>query len=77
MLEGLEPVKIMRSCKVRTLKQDLSDADTKLLDSYLADADKWTPHKLSVALASKGLKIDHRQIQQHRDLMCSCSDILS
>lgn len=73
MLEGLEPVKMVRSCKVRTLKQDLSDADAKLLDTYLADTDKWTPHRLSVALGSKGLKIDHRQIQQHRDLMCSCS----
>ena len=77
MLEGLEPVKIIRTCKVRTLKEGLSDSDAKLLDGYLADVDTWTPHRLAKALGSKGLKIDHRQIAQHRDSMCSCSDILS
>lgn len=77
MLENLQPAKIIRSCKVRTLKQELSDSDGKLLDGYLKDAETWTPHKLAKALGSKGLKIDHRQIAQHRDLMCSCSNILS
>ena len=73
MLEDLEPVKQVRTCKVRTLKEGLSDSDIKLFDSYLADAVTWTPHKLSKALGLKGLKIDHRQIAQHRDSMCSCS----
>lgn len=73
MLEDLEPVKQVRSCKVRTLKDGLSDNDKKLLEGYLADSVTWTPHKLAKALGLKGLKIDHRQISQHRDSMCSCS----
>ena len=74
MLEDLEPVKAFRSCKIRTLKDDLDPKDQELLDTYLADVETWTPHKLSRALGSKGLKIDHRQIDQHRDMMCSCKD---
>jgi hypothetical protein len=77
MLENMTPVKAIRSCKVRTLKEDLELSDQKLLDGYLADVQNWTPHKLAKALGLKGLKIDHRQISQHRDGMCSCSDILS
>lgn len=74
MLEDLEPVKQVRTCKVRTLKESLDPKDQVLLDAYLADVETWTPHKLSRALGSKGLKIDHRQIDQHRDMMCSCKD---
>lgn len=77
MLENLHPVKMIRTCKVRTLKEDLSESDAKLLDGYLKDRETWTPHKLSRALGVRGLKIDHRQIAQHRDSMCSCDDILS
>lgn len=75
MLEDLEPVKPIRSCKVRTLKEGLDPKDQLLLDQYLADVETWTPHKLARALATKGLKIDHRQLSQHRELMCSCKDV--
>ena len=76
MLEDLAPAKVIRSCKVRTLKEGLDTKDQELLESYIADVQNWTPHRLSVALGSKGLKIDHRQIVQHRDRMCSCSSII-
>lgn len=74
MLEDLEPVKQIRSCKVRTLKEGLDRKDQELLDAYLADVDTWTPHRLARALGSKGLKIDSRQIIQHREQTCSCKD---
>lgn len=76
MLENLTPVKIPRTCKIRTLKEGLDPKDAELLETYVNDSVTWTPHKLAVALASKGLKVDHRQIAQHRDRMCSCSDII-
>lgn len=74
MLEDLEPVKQVRTCKIRTLKEGLDPKDQLLLDGYLADVETWTAHRLSRALGSKGLKVDHRQISQHRDKMCSCKD---
>jgi hypothetical protein len=75
MLENLKPVAHIRSCKVRTIKEGLSESDTKLLDQYLADSQKWTPHVLAKALGSKGLKIDHRQIMSHRDRTCTCREL--
>lgn len=76
MLEDLAPAKMIRSCKVRTLKEGLDLKDQELLEGYISDTKNWTPHKLAGALGSKGLKIDHRQITQHRDRMCSCSSII-
>lgn len=76
MLEDLTPIRIPRSCKIRTLKEGLDPKDQELLEVYISDTKNWTPHKLAGALASKGLKVDHRQIMQHRDRMCSCSSII-
>lgn len=75
MLEDLEPIKQIRSCKIRTLKESLEHSDQVLLEGYLADTN-WTAHILAKALAAKGLKVDHRQITQHRDKMCSCGDVV-
>lgn len=76
MLEDLEPIRPIRSCKIRTLKEGLDSKDQLLLDEYLADPIQWTPYTLARALGSKGLKIDHRQIVQHRELVCTCKDIV-
>lgn len=76
MLEDLEPVKQVRTCKIRTLKEGLDPKDQELLDGYLADVETWTPHRLARALGSKGLKIDSRQISQHREQTCSCKDVI-
>lgn len=74
MLEDLEPVKAFRSCKIRTLKDDLDPKDQELLDTYLANVETWTPYKLAKALASKGLRVDYHQITAHRNKICSCKD---
>lgn len=76
MLEDLKPVRAIRSCKVRTIREGLDSKDQLLLDGFLADL-SWTPHILSKALGAKGLKVDHRQIQQHRDLTCTCRELLN
>lgn len=75
MLEDLQPPRQVRSCKVRTLKEGLAVKDQELLENYIADVANWTPHKLSIALASKGLKIDHRQLAAHRNNLCSCGEL--
>lgn len=75
MLEDLKPISTLRSCKVRTLKETLSKADADLLEKYIADVQAWTPHTLSKALAVKGLKVDHRQLEAHRQKTCTCSEM--
>lgn len=75
MLEDLKPVSTVRSCKIRTIKEGLSKSDAKLLDQYIADTQKWTPHVLAKALGTKGLKVDHRQISMHRNNTCTCKEL--
>lgn len=75
MLEGLKPVKKVRNCKVRTILNSLDAKDEKILREALADENVWTNHTLERALSERGILLDHRQIDKHRTLSCSCREL--
>lgn len=72
MLENLEPVKPIRSCKIRTILEQLDESDQKILVDALADRGKWQDYPLSKALESRGIHVSPNSISKHRDRTCSC-----
>lgn len=72
MLENLKPVTIERSCKVRTVLDQLEVEDGKLLTQYLADSDTWSSNGLAKALNTRGVFISANTITKHRQGGCSC-----
>ena len=72
MLEDLQPRKPQRTCAVATMKKELDEKDQELLEGYMAD-DFWSPYRLSVALADRGLKIAADSLRRHMRGICSCS----
>lgn len=71
MLEDLKiPVK-QTSCRIRTLKNDLSDKDSDLLEKAVMDSE-WPCKTLSNELAKKGIKASDISIKNHREKRCSC-----
>ena len=73
MLEDLKPTSRIRTCKVRTLRADLSESDQKILLDAVNDADTWSINALVVALRDRGLTITRDTIDRHRRGVCSCS----
>jgi hypothetical protein len=73
MLEGLEPIKTITSCKTRTILEGLEKEDRKILEAALADLDKWNNGALSRALAERGINIKADTLGIHRRGQCSCS----
>lgn len=71
MLEDLSPTARVYSCKVRTILDDLSDADRKILVEAL-DSVVWTSGNLTTALNERGLKISRYSVESHRGKRCSC-----
>ena len=72
LLDNLEPPKKNRSCKIRTVKNELDKKDQEALDSYLADLERWPAKSLSNALSSKGIIVTDNTITRHRKGICSC-----
>jgi hypothetical protein len=75
MLEGLEPIKTITSCKTRTILEGLEKDDRKILEAALADQDKWSNGALARALAERGINIKADTLRIHRQGQCSCSKI--
>lgn len=73
MLEGLEPIRAVSSCKTRTILEGLEKDDRKILEAALADFEKWNNGALSRALANRGIKIKAETLGIHRRGQCSCS----
>jgi hypothetical protein len=72
MLEGMTPPERVMPCAVRSLRENLDDADQLILDKALADFDAW-PHKtLAKALSDRGVMISEKPIRKHRTGLCSC-----
>jgi hypothetical protein len=72
MLEGLEPIRAVSSCKTRTILEGLEKEDRKILEAALADFDKWNNGALARALAQRGIKIKAETLGIHRRGQCSC-----
>lgn len=74
MLENLQPIAKLPSCKVRTITQSLEAKDRKILETALTD-NKWTPHSLSVALEQRGIALADKIIRKHQLQRCSCAQL--
>ena len=75
VLEGLEPIKNITSCKVRTILEGLDKEDRKILETALVDFDKWSNGALARALVTRGIPIKADTLGIHRRGQCSCSKI--
>ena len=72
MLENLTPNQRHYPCNVKTLMDSLEPTDKKILESAIADDKKWTSYGLHAALKSRGLKLNDKAINKHRQGDCSC-----
>jgi len=71
MLEDLMLPKRKFACKVRTVKQTLSEKDAEILESAVMNP-VWPCRTLENALSSKGIVVSEKTIKQHREKRCSC-----
>jgi hypothetical protein len=72
MLEGLTPPVRILPCLVRTIMEQLDEADQKILDAALEDQVTWGHTALAQALTQRGLRISEMPIRKHRAGRCSC-----
>jgi hypothetical protein len=72
ILDGLEPVKMSRSCKTRTVLESLDEKDRKILQAALDDRQKWSNYGLAKALSERGILIKGDTLGIHRRGDCSC-----
>jgi len=72
MLEDLQPPKRTYNCKVRTVLNELSEADRKILEAAVGDIQAWPAKTLSNELAMRGIIIVDSGITKHRQGLCSC-----
>lgn len=75
ILDGLEPVPLLRPCKVRRILESLDKEDRKVLETAIADRNKWTSYALSRALSVRNIDIKADTLSIHRRGDCSCSKI--
>lgn len=71
LLDGITPPEPIRSCKVRTLLESLSDADQKILVEAMA-SESWTHMALASQLKNRGLDMTPETLRKHRQKRCSC-----
>jgi hypothetical protein len=72
MLENLVKEVQVRSCRVRTVRDELDKKDAELFMQYINDTENWTSHTLAKALATRTVGIDPKAIQRHRLNHCTC-----
>jgi hypothetical protein len=72
MLENLVDEKPVRSCRIRTIRDELDKNDAVLFMQYINDTDGWPSHTLARALTSRGVIIDPKAITRHRLNHCTC-----
>lgn len=75
LLDGLEPHKKARPCRVRTLLGELDKKDVDTLNTALLSVDLWPARTLSVALKQRGVLLSDSAITHHRTKACSCGKI--
>lgn len=62
------------TCRVRTLRDTLDQADQTKYDQLINDL-TWPANTLAKALATKGLLVSQQMITRHRRGECTCSKI--
>ena len=72
MLENLKPRDQRRPCKVRTIADELSEADAEILLAAVMDNKNWKIKTLAVELSKIGIDISEKPITSHRTKVCSC-----
>jgi hypothetical protein len=75
LLDGLEPHKKARNCRVRTILAELDKDDSNTLTTCLLSPDLWPAKTLSVALRQRGVLLSDSAITHHRSQACSCGKI--
>lgn len=75
LLDGLEPYKPQRPCRVRTVLGELDDKDAATLTTALLSLELWPARTLSVALKQRGVLLSDSAITAHRRGSCSCGKI--
>jgi hypothetical protein len=71
MLEDLELPKKVWPCRIRTVKADLNDKDSEILDKIVMNPE-WPLRTLSNQLKKRGIDISDNSIKNHREKRCSC-----
>jgi hypothetical protein len=71
MLEDLSLPVRETSCRIRTLKKELSDKDALILENAVMNPE-WPCKTLSNELAKRGTKASDVSIKNHREKRCSC-----
>jgi hypothetical protein len=71
MLEDLALPSRTRTCKVRTVKNELSEKDALVLESAVMNPE-WPCKTLSNELAKRGTQLGDMSIKNHREKRCSC-----
>jgi hypothetical protein len=72
MLEGLTPPERVFPCRVRTVREELDESDSRIFFDAVNDMNTWSNHGLSDALALRGVQISEKAIRKHRSGLCSC-----
>jgi hypothetical protein len=75
LLDGLEPHKKARPCRVRSILGQLEDKDADILGSALKSPELWPAKTLSNALKQRGVLLSDSAITHHRSKACSCGKI--
>jgi hypothetical protein len=75
MLEDLKPHKYIQPCfaleRVREHPES-TEKDVEIMKQYLDDAKGWPVRTLEIALKSKGIFVDRKSIERHREGRCPC-----
>jgi len=72
MLEDLTPPQKKTSCRTRTILEELSEQDQKILLNALSKEEDWSHKSLSKELNKRGILISDVSISRHRQGHCSC-----
>ena len=72
MLENLTPLDKARTCKVRTIMEQLEPDDRVRFQAFLTDTETWSSNGLSKALNTVGVFVSANTIHKHRQRACAC-----
>jgi hypothetical protein len=75
LLDGLEPHKKARPCRVRSVLSELDKKDAEILVAALNSVESWAAKTLSNALKIRGVLVSDSAIASHRRGSCSCGKI--
>lgn len=71
MLDDLKPPKKVGSCRVRSIKQSLSDKDAVIFEDSVMD-EAWPLLVLARELNKRNISISDNSLRRHRLKGCSC-----